>query len=304
MEKLAAFDIGSNAIRVLTADWDGKEALTVDKRVRIPLRLGAQTFSRGDFSDYFIGKAVTVFEGLKNMLEREHVSRYRAVATSAYREAFNADRMSEVILRRSGIVIEPISGENEGKIIFNAIRKTMDLKKKSFLLSDIGGGSLELSAIVKGELVAIESFNLGTVRLLEDMKESNRSIAMIFKKEKVDRFLKKHFSKDEPVRIIGTGGNYCRMLKLKGKLFDKKSDYILPRELSDIHAHLKDYSPLQRMKKFGLKKDRADVILPALMIAKMIVKEVNVKKIYCPNIGLGHGVLFELAGKKLKKIKC
>ena len=261
--------------------------------------LGESNVSQSHFSDYFIDKAATVFEGLKNLLEREHVSRYRAVATSAYREAANSERMGEEILRRSGIKIEPISGESEGRIIFNAINKTMDLKKKSFLLSDIGGGSLELSAVIKGELIGMQSFNLGTVRLLE----YDQSMEEIFRKEQVDQFLKKYFPKGESVRIVGTGGNYCRMLKLKGKLFDKKSDHILPRELSEIHSCLRNYTPLQRMKKFGLKKDRADVILPALMMAEMIVKRLNVKKVYCPNIGLGHGVLFELAGKKLKKIK-
>ena len=299
MEKLAAFDIGSNAIRVLTANWDQKETLVMGKRIRIPLRLGSQTFSQGFFSDYFIDKSATIFEGLKNLMEREHVSRYRAVATSAYRESSNADKMGEEILRRSGIAIEAVSGDTEGKIIFNAVGRKIDLTKKSFLLSDIGGGSLELSAVIKGELVGTESFNLGTVRLLE----GDVSMEDIFKREKVSHFLKKYFSKNESVKIIGTGGNYFRMLKLKAKLFDKKAEHILPRELSEIYDCLSDYSPLQRMKKFGLKKDRADVILPALTIVKMIVGELNVKKIYCPNIGLGHGVLFELAGKKLKKIK-
>ena len=298
MERLAAFDIGSNAVRMLTADWDQKERLVVCKRIRIPLRLGSQSFSQGYFSDYLIEQAANVFEGLKHFMDREHITRYRAVATSAYREARNFDAMGEEIFRRSGIKIEAISGDCEGEIIFNAIRRKIDLRKKTFLLVDIGGGSLELTVVKKGELSVIQSFNLGTVRVLK-----GNNIETIFKKEKIGDFFKKNFSEKESIQIIGTGGNCRRILKLKGKIFGKKIGYVLPTELSYVHTYLEQYSVLQRMKKFDLRRDRADVILPAVIILKMIVQDLNVKKIYCPDVGLGHGVLFELAGKKLSKIK-
>ena len=294
MERLAAFDVGSNAVRMLTADWDYKGTLEVCRRTRIPLRLGSQAFSKGYFSDYLIDRAATIFEGLRGVLEREHITRYRAVATSAYREARNAGAMGEEIFRRSGIKVEAIDGEEEGRIILDAVGRKIDLGKKRFLLVDIGGGSVELTALNKGNVAALQSFDMGTVRLLKDTKNFNNKkdlVSKMFKKEKMGDFLKKHFPRDEPVRIVGTGGNYRRILKLKGKLFDKKIDHVLPEELSYIRALLGRYSVLQRMKKFDLKRDRADVILPALIISEMIVNELTVKKIYCPDIGLGHGVL-------------
>ena len=303
MERLAAFDIGSNAVRMLTADWDQKGCLAVCKRIRIPLRLGSQSFSQGYFSDYLIDQAATIFEGLKNLMEREHITRYRAVATSAYREARNSEVMGEKIFRRSGIRIEAISGTVEGEIIFNAIKRKVDLRKKNFLVIDIGGGSLELAIVKKGDLTVIQSFNVGTVRVLRDMKKEKDVVKKIFEKEGIGGFVKNHFSNNESVRVVGTGGNYRRILKLRGKLFGKKMDYILPEELSYVHNCLAKYTVLQRMKKFGLKRDRADVILPALIISKMVVKELNVKKIYCPDIGLGHGILCGLVGDKLTRLK-
>ena len=300
MERLAAFDIGSNAVRMLTADWDrNKGTLEICRRTRIPLRLGSQSFSQGYFSDYLIDKAATVFEGLKHVMEREHIVRYRAVATSAYREADNAEAMGEEIFRRSGIKIEAIDGDMEAKIIFDAIAQKMDLKKKKFLLIDIGGGSLELAVVEAGALVALKSFNVGTVRVLK----KKDGIEKIIQKEAVGKFLKKYFSAKESIRIIGTGGNYRRILKLKGKLFDKKIDYILPEELSHIRKCLEKYSVLQRMKKFDLKRDRADVIVPALIISETLIKSLTVKKIYCPDIGLGHGVLCGMVGEKLTRLK-
>ena len=298
MEKLAAFDIGSNAVRMLTANWDQKNTLKICRRIRIPLRLGSQSFSQGYFSDYFIDKTATIFEGLRNVMEREHISRYRAVATSAYRETRNADAMGKEVFRRSGITIEAISGDVEGRIIFDAIKRKFDWQKKNFLLIDIGGGSLELGVIKEGTLMVLQSFDVGTVRFLE----KNDTVEKIMEKESIGDFLQKHFSNDT-VNIIGTGGNYRRILKLKRKMFDKKTDYILPEELSYIRTCLEKYSVLQRMKKFDLKRDRADVIVPALSISEIIIRNLTVKKIYCPDIGLGHGVLCGLAGTNLKKIK-
>ena len=303
MERLAAFDIGSNAVRMLTADWDQKGCLVVCKRIRIPLRLGSQSFAQGYFSDYLIEHAATIFEGLKNIIEREHVTRYRAVATSAYREARNSNALGEEIFLRSGIKIEAISGVIEGKIIFNAIKRKFNLSKKTFLLIDIGGGSLELTIVKKGELVALKSFNVGTVRTLGDKNNKKDIIEKIFEKEKISDFLKEYFFEDDIVRVVGTGGNCRRILKLKSKLIDKKMGYLLPKELSYVRACLEKYSVLQRMKKFGLKRDRADVILPALIISEMIIQKLKVKKIYCPDIGLGHGVLCDLAGDEITKLK-
>ena len=303
MERLAAFDIGSNAVRMLTADWDPKGTLEICRRTRVPLRLGSQSFSQGYFSPYLIDKTATIFEGLKSVMERERIVRYRAVATSAYREARNAEAMKEEVFCRSGIRIEAIDGEAEGRMIFNAIAKKMDLRKKKFLLIDIGGGSMELAVVVREQLTALQSFNVGTVRLLKDAKNKKDLIEEVFKEENIDGFLKKHFSEGESVRIVGTGGNYRRILKLKGKLFDKKIDHILPEELSYIRACLGKYSVLQRMKKFDLKRDRADVILPALILSEMIIQDLAVKKIYCPDVGLGHGVLCDLVGEKIVKLK-
>ena len=303
MERLAAFDVGSNAVRMLTADWDQKGILAVCRRTRIPLRLGSQSFSRGYFSDYIIDRAATIFEGLKGVMEREHIIRYRAVATSAYRESRNAEMMGEEIFRRSGIRVEAIDGRSEGRIILDAIGRKIDLSKKNFLLVDIGGGSVELAAVNKGKLVALRSFDVGTVRLLRDAKNRKSSVEKICRREKMDEFLKKCFPRSEPVRIVGTGGNCRRILKLKGKLFDKKIDHVLPEELLDMRTRLGKYSVLQRMKKFDLKRDRADVILPALLICETIIQELTIKKIICPDIGLGHGVLCGLVGKKPFKLK-
>ena len=288
---------------MLTADWDQIGCLTICRRVRIPLRLGSQSFAQGYFSDYLIDQASSIFEGLRGFMEREHITRYRAVATSAYREARNAEAMGEKIFHRSGIRIEVIDGDTEGKIIFNAIRRKIDLEKKNFLLVDIGGGSVEMVIVKKGELVVVQSFNVGTVRVLREVKNQKDVIKKIFEKEKIGDFLKKHFAEDESVKIVGTGGNCRRILKLAAKMFGKKMDYLSPRELSRVHAGLEKYSVLQRMKKFDLKRDRADVIFPALTIKKMIVKELNVRKIYCPDVGLSHGVLYGLAGENLAKIK-
>ena len=295
MVKLAAFDLGSNAVRMVIADLDDRGRLIVRRRIRVPLRLGTQAFLKGAFSEYTLKKAAKIFIRFRHLLDREQIVHYRGVGTSAYRDARNGDALGQTIYQTSGIRLEKISGDEEGELILRGIRRKINLDKKNFVLADIGGGSLELTVIKKGSLKGAASFNLGTVRVLNSTEHKEKIVPKLFHSENVAKFLQKHINAEESFDVIGTGGNVRRMLKLKQNIFQKKADYILPLELEEIYDQLKKLSPLNRSKRFKMKRDRADVILPALQIMMLVVNHIQVKKIYCPNVGLANGVLCELA---------
>ena len=310
MKKLAVFDIGSNAVRMGVAQLDNLGHLTITKRIRVPLRLGSEAFQKGSFSDYTINYAAKVFQNFRKILDQENVTEFRAVATSAFRNAENKEVLSKKVFEESGILIEEITGDLEANLIRNALETQIDLKQKCYLLVDIGGGSTELSIMDRGKLKGSKSFPIGTVRMLEAGK-GKEGLSQIYSdlvgehKAGFQKFLKSN-TKDltGSLRVIGTGGNFKRLLKLRKKALSKKNiQYMYPDEIMPILRELESTPFLQRMKKFSLRPDRADVIIPAIYIILGVLEGLPVKKIYSPDIGLLQGVLFDMLGGQFENVK-
>jgi exopolyphosphatase/guanosine-5'-triphosphate,3'-diphosphate pyrophosphatase len=309
VEKIAAFDIGSNAVRLAIAELDVHGTLAVTKKMRVPLRLGSEVFQKHAFSPYTITYASKVFANLRKILDHEQVSEFRAVATSAYRNAVNSQELGREVMMQSGIEIRTIDGDLEAKLIREAIQTQINLNGKSWLLVDIGGGSTEISILNKGKVVDSKSFAIGTVRLLEigrGAEDPMEEIQAYLKKMQKDirSFFNGYDQELHHIRMIGTGGNFRRLLKLRKKILSKKQlDFTLSHEVPLILKELEKTPFLKRMKKFSLRPDRADVIIPALHVILTILQEVEVKKIYSPDIGLVHGVLMDMVRGRFHQIK-
>lgn len=298
MKKIAAIDIGSNAVRLAVAQHEGHK-LTITKKVRVPLRLGAEAFERGEFSTHTIQQAAHVFEELRTIIDHEHVEQFQAIATSAFRDCVNSKDLAVMVKRRSGINIEAIDGGLEANLVREAIQMKVDLEDKNTLLMDIGGGSMELSLMNRGVLSAAKSFDVGTVRLL---KSDSDLLAM--KSPAIISFIKENQGKNDYSRLIGTGGNFRAMLKLKKKITKlSKVEFVTPSELNDLYKIMTLTPFLKRIKKYDLRQDRADVIVPAMELTLLVAKQVGIKRIYAPNVGLIHGILARMAGGEIKKIK-
>ncbi len=297
--RIAAIDIGSNAIRLAIAEED-----EIIKKIRIPLRLGAEAFSPSKtFSSSTIELASEVFESIADILKKENVSRYKAYATSAYRDAKNSDELAKAVFLKSGLKIEKISGELEAKIILGSVLHSMELdKKKDYLLFDLGGGSLELSKIEEGQIIGSKSFDLGTVRLMNYKRSVNGDKEAIAKKflqtqNGIKSFMDNHILESKNLNIIGTGGNFRRILKLRNLHIKKEKEYFNEDELFYIKDELEKLSYLERIKKFELRPDRADVIIPAMEIIGMVIDTLPVKRIYSPRTGLINGILDQILDK-------
>lgn len=313
MKKIAAFDIGSNAIRMVIAHIEKDGVLTIRDKIRVPLRLGTEAFSQGYFSEHTMGEALRVFKKFKREIELQEVEYYRAVATSAYRNSGNAQDLGSRILSETGIFIEAIDGSTEASFIRMAIQTKIDLREKDYLLLDIGGGSTEITYLINGQEECSKSFPVGTVRLLEIGKNAEkegldcRKGYSLYLDELTphisDFFSKKCFS-GKPLYVIGTGGNFKRLSKLRKKILGKKNNnMIYPEDVSIMRKELESVSQLNRVKKFKLRQDRADVIIPASYIIEKVMNHYPVKKIMTPDVGLIHGLLFNVAGEGLFKFK-
>ncbi len=298
MKKIAAIDIGSNAVRLAIAECEGTK-LVITKKLRAPLRLGTEAFDNGIFSQATIKQAVKIFEDFSYAIDHEHVGVVKTVATSAFRDTKNSQDLADAVKKSCGLTIEAIDGTLEATLVRQAINTKLDLKGKSALMMDIGGGSMELSILHKGVLKGAKSFDVGTVRLLQQGND------LLLKREKeIESFIQEHASKLDLTRMIGTGGNFRAMLKLKQRITKlNKVDFVTQSELKDLHTILEHTPYLKRIKKYGMRPDRADVIMPAIDLVLMVGKKVPFKRIYAPNVGLIHGVLIDLCQYKISKIK-
>jgi len=299
--KYSAIDIGSNAIRMIVGEIQGSE-IQVIKKLRAPVRLGKDVFMDGTISNKNLAEAEEAFRKFAKTNREYKVTRCRAVATSAVREAKNRANFTKTIFAASKIQVEVIDGVEEARLVHNAIRKEIDLDNKRVLSIDVGGGSVEITFSENGMMSATESFPMGTVRILDQMSrrkltETQINVIMGDFVNPLTNYLDSHIA-DGPLHFaVGTGGNLECMAQLKGLILKKTpTTYITIRELHDIAEKLKSLSYKDRMEKLELRPDRADVILPATLLVLTALRLAHVEKIVIPKVGLRDGLLWSTAG--------
>lgn len=300
MPVIAAIDIGSNAFRMVVGRSDGKGSLDIMENLRLPVRLGKDAFSSGFLTPVTMQKAVDAFMHFRNVAEMLGVAQCKAVATSAMREARNGQELIDRIARETGIQLEIISGQEEARLIHLAIRNRLDIQAKTSLLIDIGGGSVEVLLASGNNILASESYDLGTVRLLNRVESGGDKATpadRILREyaEAARRSIDREIGTDRIDICVGTGGNLEELGRLRKHLLHKPhSDLITLMDLNEIITILKGMSVEQRMTSLGLHPDRADVILPAAIVLQMIAEEAHIRKILIPGVGLKDGVLYDM----------
>jgi exopolyphosphatase/guanosine-5'-triphosphate,3'-diphosphate pyrophosphatase len=272
------------------------------KKFRAPVRLGRDVFLNGEISEKTLQEASEAFAKFADTNRKFQVKRCRAVATSAVREAKNRDVFVKRILAESKIPVEVIDGVEEARLVHNAIRRSIHLEGKRILSIDIGGGSVEITFSESGMMSATESFPMGTVRILDQMhrRRLNEKQLNILIGEFVvplTHYLESHVNSGPLHFAVGTGGNLECMLTLKTRMLKKApSSYLTLKELEQIAERLRTLSLKDRMEKLNLRPDRVDVILPAVMLVKTVLRQSRIEKIFIPNVGLRDGLLWSTAG--------
>jgi exopolyphosphatase/guanosine-5'-triphosphate,3'-diphosphate pyrophosphatase len=275
--------------------------VTTVENIRLPVRLGRDVFSRGHFDKITIQQTEDAFLRFKRVAENYDVRRLRAVATSATREAANGDLLIDRVFRSSEIEIEVINGEEEARLIHSAVAHALDLKGKRTLMIDIGGGSVEVTISTGRNIISTESYNIGTVRLLEKLDSKAKSKLhfgrMVRDYAEAARYRIERDLGNEKIQFcVGTGGNVEEIGRLRQKIFKTDSDrFIRLDELEELIDRLNRMTVDDRIHKLKLRADRADVILPASIVLHLIANEAGVKQIAIPNVGLKDGILQDIA---------
>ena len=308
MLKISAIDVGSNAMRMVVGEVDESWHVNTVENIRLPVRLGQDVFRKGYLEEKTIQQTEEAFLHFKHVADRFDVHHMRAVATSAAREAANSDLLIHRILRASGIEIKIISGDEEARLIHAAVVHKLALDNKRTLLIDIGGGSIEVTISTGRNIISTDSYDLGTVRLLEKLNTKNGSKHTFGKLVREFAAAARHrIERDiggEKIQVCaGTGGNVEEIGRLRQKLFKADSDHFVTlEELEELIERLNDLSYEERINKLKLRPDRADVILPASIVLHLIASEAGVKQIAIPNVGLKDGILLDIAEELSKRL--
>lgn len=287
MKKIAAIDIGSNAVRMLICYIipSGKKYIfQKNSYLRLPIRLGEDSFKDGIISKSKIHKLSDAILSFKYIMNVHDVEYYQIYATSALRESKNSKEVILEIKKTTGLKINLISGLKEAKIISkgNSLEKLQF--NISFLYVDVGGGSTEYSILRRGEEKKSKSFKIGTVRLLNNLVDDKLFIDIKY-------WLDTYLDDQDKIKLFATGGNINKIQSMTGSKIGKPISYL---SLKDLYNNLTKYNYQERMVKFDLNPDRADVIIPALKIFIITMESVGSNKLFVPKVGLVDGMINEI----------
>lgn len=283
----AAIDIGSNAMRLLFCrvyEVGGKPHFSKEELIRMPIRLGEDVFTKGKISEQKEERLITSLRGFSELIKAYNVIAFRAVATSAMRDASNGEEIIIRAKKESGVTVEIIDGKLEAALVFSNHIEELLNPKYAYLYIDVGGGSTELTLYFNQKVIAAKSFNIGTVRMLLNKDEKEQW-------EEMKAWLKRSTVGIHPLNAIGSGGNINKIFKMANK---KETKHLSYDKLKSQYEMLCSYTYEERIERLGLKPDRADVIIPAAKIFLTVMKTADIDKVYVPQIGLSDGIIHDL----------
>ena len=285
IEKFAAIDIGSNAIRLLISNVIIKKGSPIkfikSSIVRVPIRLGQESFTIGEISSKNIKKIIQTIRAFKHIIKVNEVKSSLAFATSALREANNSKEIIQEVKKKTKLKIEIIDGRKEAKIIsLNNIFEFLN-KNRTFIYVDVGGGSTEFSIILNGKRKKSKSFKIGTIRMINKITSEDVW-------DKIRIWIKSNVGQQSKIALIGSGGNINKIFKIAGVLDSRPLTLI---QLNSIYNTLVKMSYEERIINFNLNPDRSDVIIPAAEIFLKTLEWSGSSEIYVPKVGLADGMV-------------
>ncbi len=288
---LAAIDIGSNGARLLIKnvqeDLSGRVTFRKLMFLRVPLRLGMDVFTLGEVSKEKEEMVLRMMKGYKQFMKLYKVEAFRACATSAMRDARNGKKILKDIYKKTGVRLEILEGKEEARLLYNNKVEQVAGNVGNYAYVDVGGGSTEISLLHDGILAGSKSYNLGTVRMLSGAVADGTV-------ERMKTDLAGFTGQFQDIHIIGSGGNINKLYRLsRGRDANHRlSGQQLPVEtLRQLYDEMKDLSVQERMVKYSLKPDRADVIIPAAEIFLTVAEALRCEVIEIPNIGLADSII-------------
>ncbi len=270
---------------------------------RAAVRLGHNAFTRHVLDASTLRKAARAFAHFRALMDRYHVASYRAVATSAAREARNRQELIERIRRKSGIELEVISGAEEARLVRAAALRAVGDDISPRLILDLGGGSLELNLMRGKALENTFTVPLGTVRLMETFSSGGA-----MGEDAADK-LSRHIlsvlrtvlpSQPDLSRAVAvaTGGNPETLARIAAGPRFRGMDTLNLRLLRDRMWQILRLDVAGRMRNFRVRRDRAEVMGIAAIVLSTVGQWLNLRSMLIPGVGVREGVLLDLVAEQ------
>ncbi len=296
---IAAIDAGSNAIRILIAHADSPQQIHPLETERYPVRLGHHAFTRRRFEPRTISAAVGAFRHFRRLMDRYHVRKLRAVATSATREARNRKELLDRIRRSTGIALEVIDGAEEARLVRAAVLGALGGRLAPRLIVDLGGGSFELNLMRDSQPEQSVALPIGTVRLMEHFRirgaitQTEEDILRRHVLTVLDSRLPRRPALNGAL-AAACGGNAEALAVLAPGPLLRGVPTLNFRALQSRLRQILLLDVPGRMRVFGVRQDRAEVMGIAAVIFSAIADALNLREMLVPGVGVREGVLREI----------
>lgn len=304
MPRFASIDVGSNAMRLRIVEASSPTDVREISSERAAVRLGRDVFLTGKLASSAIADAVEALRLFRDAMKAHAVDAYRAVATSAVRDAVNGDVLVERVEREVGIKLEIIEGVEEARLARVAVTHAVQIGPRRALLIDIGGGSVELTLLAGDNPRASVSLPIGTVRLAEAFLEREAAISperRVLLREYIERLLHEapFLEGLAPEVTIATGGN-AEAIAVLAPARNGSGTGIEVKRMREVRDELCALTVRDRRDRYDLRGDRADVIVPAMFVLSAIAERVGATHVSVPGVGLKDGILAELIDRAFR----
>jgi len=299
--RVAAIDIGSNAIRFIAAEFLNSTRHIVLESERAPIRLGAGTFSNGRLASDGIKSALQALARFQERLRILNIEHYRVIATSAVRESSNGKKFAQHVHEQLGIPLEIVSGSEETQLVYRSLKPLIHLGKAPWLLANLGGGSLEVALVNQSGVLTSETHTIGAVRLWEEFKssaDSPRQFVRLLKEYVATLRLSLGNIRGPLAGLIATGGNIEELAKMADA--PQKTSGIRDLSISGLKRLMEELPHLsvkQRMVRWGMYQDRADVVMPAAVVYAHLCALSGQESMLVPYVGTKEGILLDLVDR-------
>lgn len=312
MPAFATIDLGSNANRLLIVEADSAGEMRKVVTIRRPVRLGHGVFLTGRLDPVQIDACIAALKSFRKELDQRELASVRAVVTASARDAVNSHELVERAEREAGIRLEAISGTEEARLVKLAVESAMTLGGYRALLVDLGGGSLELSEVNHDEVRYSSSLEIGTVRLLESFLSPDEPVnerqekLMLSYLERMILPIEEKFRRRRYDIVAGTGGNFEAVARLCPASVEGSNGAFGGHPTISVPAarallpRMKKLTAIERQSAYGLRADRADVIVPALYVILRVADLARTEEIIAPGVGLKEGMAVELVDKHFR----
>lgn len=305
--RIAAIDIGSNSIHMVVADTAAQGSFAVVEREREVVQIGRGSFSDGRLQGDAIQRSVDVLARFVQLARRMQVDKIICTATAAVREARNGGEFLQMARRVAGITPRVIPGEEEGRLIYLAVRAALPLGPKPALIVDIGGGSAQLVVGDQEKLRLATSVPLGAVRLTEKFLDDDPPSAKEIQKLRraIRKLAKPALEKvleNAPQTVYGSSGSIhalaeaCHWQK-HGSAIEQINGYVFKRDdLAAFTRRLMRMTLAEREKLQGLDAKRAEIIVPGALVLLHVLDQVDAKAVILSDYGVREGLVTDYIG--------